>query len=99
MKIDPEDNAPMLLNSSALQRIYQNVVVDGEADEDTGEAVILRLRASKEFRDKLNGVVYALVAKSIQNAAEIGRTTIWAEDLPDIMECASESEESRSSEP
>lgn len=85
MKIEPESDAPMLLNSSALQRIYQNVDVD-EVDEETGEPIVLRFRASKEFREKVNGVVYTLLAMSIQNAAEDGRTTICAEDLPEIAE-------------
>lgn len=79
MKIRPEEDAPFLLNMSAIQRVYQNVDVDGEANA-------LKLRASQEFRDKFNGVVYALLERSIQNAVEDDRTTIRSEDLPDLME-------------
>lgn len=82
MTIEPAKDAPLVLNLNGIQRVYQSV----EEEDDDGEVQLLKLRASKEFKDLLNGLTYSLLADSISNAVEAGRTTIWAEDLPTIQE-------------
>jgi len=79
MSHEPEGDLQMLLNLAAVKRVYQNVDID---DEDE----VLRLRASKEFLSKFNGVVYDLLAMSIQSAAEAGRTTLQTDDVPEVTE-------------
>lgn len=85
MKIEPTQDAPLVLNMNAVQRVYQNVVVDDEVDEDDNE-VVLKMQATKDFKKKLNAVAHRLLTISIQRAVEDGRNTIWVEDLPEIQE-------------
>ena len=82
MTIEPEEDAPLLLNQTAFQRIYQEV----EEPDDEGNIEILKLQATKEFKDRFNGLVFSLLSRAIHNARLDDRKTLWPEDVPDVEE-------------
>ena len=82
MRIHPESDAPLILKMSAFRRVYQEV----EEPDEEGVVEVLKMRASKEFTDKFNGLIFSILARCIENAREAERTTIWPEDVPVIEE-------------
>jgi len=90
MKIEPELGAPMLLKLSSVQHVYQEVEDTDENGElildENGEPLLRKMQATKEFKDKLNGLVFGILARCINNALEDNRNTLWPEDVPNIEE-------------
>lgn len=82
MRIEPEEDAPLLLKMSSFQRVYQEV----EDEDDEGNEFIRKMQANKEFKQKFNGLVFSLLARSINKAIADDRNTLWPEDVPDIEE-------------
>jgi len=84
--------AKELVNDSALQRLYQGVL---EEDEN-GVEIEIKMQATKEFRAKLNDLVFEAISFSINHARRAGHQMLVPEDLPmliEAVECKSASEE------
>jgi phosphatidylserine/phosphatidylglycerophosphate/cardiolipin synthase-like enzyme len=74
--------AKELVNDSALQRIYQSVLEENE----NGVEVEIKMQATKEFRAKLNDLVFEAISFSINHARRAGHQMLVVEDLPMLVE-------------
>jgi hypothetical protein len=74
--------AKELVNDSALQRLYQSVLEENE----NGVEVEIKMQATKEFRAKLNDLVFEAISFSISHARRAGHQMLTIEDLPMLVE-------------
>ena len=74
--------AKELVNDSALQRIYQGVL---EEDEN-GVEIEVKMQATKEFRAKLNDLVFDIISMSVTHARRLGHQMLIETDLPTLVE-------------
>lgn len=81
-RIDPEEGVPFLLKMTPVQRVYQEV----EVEDDEGNVDIVKMQATKEFKDRFNGLVWSLLSRCIDRASKDDRRTLWPEDVPTVEE-------------
>lgn len=72
---------PNLLNYSAYQRVYQQA----EVIED-GAYVEVKLQATRQFKDKLNKLIYDALQDCIEHCLNDGRRTLDDCDVPTLIE-------------
>jgi len=90
--------AKELVNDSALQRLYQNIL---EEDEN-GVEIEIKMQATKEYKAQLNELVFEAVSLSISHARQAGHQMLTVEDLPALLgapECTSAPENESTEDP